>query len=149
MIKVFKEATILKRFRDIKINDFQLPENFVKTNEYEKRKYILNNKDKYKITISKEQKALITLINKFRRENNIDRLKYNETKDKQYWKELIRLLPESWLQKRTITMNYENILNMVKQRKNHKLSEWSLSFIDWARSLPYAKEFIFIDGGKE
>ena len=79
MIKVIKKATLLKRFRDIKINDFQLPENFVKTNEYEKRKYILNNKDKYKITISKEQKALITLINKFRRENNIDRLKYDET----------------------------------------------------------------------
>ena len=77
------------------------------------------------------------------------RLKYNETKDKQFWKELIRLLPESWLQKRTITMNYENILNMVRQRSNHKLSEWSKSFIEWARSLPYAEKLIFIDGGKE
>jgi Fe-S cluster biosynthesis and repair protein YggX len=69
------------------------------------------------------------------------RKKYNETKDKRYWKELIRLLPESWLQKRTITMNYENILNMVHQRKNHKLSEWSESFINWAKTLPYADEF--------
>lgn len=73
------------------------------------------------------------------------RQKYNETKDKRYWKELIRLLPESWLQKRTITMNYENVLNMVHQRKNHKLTEWSKSFIDWARSLPYAEKLIFLD----
>lgn len=72
---------------------------------------------------------------------------YNETKDKRYWKELIRLLPESWLQKRTVTMNYENLLNMCSkgQRRNHKLTEWSKSFIDWARSLPYAQKFIFID----
>lgn len=72
------------------------------------------------------------------------RQKYNETKDKRYWKELIRLLPESWLQKRTVTMNYENILNMVRQRKNHKLSEWSKSFISWAKSLPYANKLLFL-----
>lgn len=71
------------------------------------------------------------------------RQKYNETKDKRYWKELIRLLPESWLQTRTVTMNYENILNMVKYRENHKLTEWSISFMEWVKSLPYANEFIF------
>ena len=72
---------------------------------------------------------------------------YNETKDKHYWKELIRLLPESWLQKRTVTMNYENLLNMCSkgQRRFHKLTEWSESFIGWARTLPYAQELIFID----
>lgn len=72
---------------------------------------------------------------------------YNETKDKRYWKELIRLLPESWLQKRTVTMDYENLLAMCSkgQRRFHKLTEWSKSFIDWARSLPYAQELIFID----
>ena len=73
------------------------------------------------------------------------RKKYNETKDKKYWKELIRLLPESWLQKRTITMNYANILNMYWQRKNHKLTEWSKSFIDWVRNLPYAEELICVE----
>ena len=75
------------------------------------------------------------------------RQKYNETKDTRYWKELIRLLPESWLQKRTVTMNYENLLAMCSkgQRRFHKLSEWSKSFIDWARSLPYAQELIFLD----
>lgn len=69
------------------------------------------------------------------------RIAYNETKDKRYWKELIRLLPESWLQTRTVTMNYENLLNMYHQRKNHRLSEWH-QFCDWIESLPYAKEFL-------
>lgn len=73
------------------------------------------------------------------------RVHYNETKDKRYWKELIRLLPESWLQKRTITMNYENILNMYRQRKNHKLIEWSKSFCDWIKTLPYAEELICLE----
>ena len=73
------------------------------------------------------------------------RVHYNETKDKRYWKELIRLLPESWLQKRTITMNYENILNMYRQRKNHKLTEWSKSFCDWVKNLPYAEELICLE----
>ena len=72
---------------------------------------------------------------------------YIETKDKRYWKELIRLLPESWLQKRTVTMDYENLLAMCSkgQRRFHKLTEWSKSFIEWARSLPYAQELIFLD----
>ena len=82
------------------------------------------------------------------------RLKYLETKDKRYWKELIRWLPESWLQTRTVTMSYENILAMCGkgQRRFHKLNEWSgihtpvkESFIQWARTLPYAQELIFID----
>lgn len=72
------------------------------------------------------------------------RQKYNETKDKKYWKELIRWLPESWLQTRTVTMNYENILSICKQRKEHKLSEWS-AFIHWAKELPYASSLLFLN----
>jgi hypothetical protein len=78
------------------------------------------------------------------------RKSYNQTKDKRFWKELIRLLPESWLQTRTVTLNYENIRSMVHQRKDHKLNEWSgkdypsnQNFIAWARSLPYAEDLIF------
>ena len=78
---------------------------------------------------------------------------YLKTKDKRYWKELVRWLPESWLQTRTVTMNYENILAMVHQRGHHKLTEWSgdgeefinESFIKFAHSLPYSDDFIFID----
>ena len=77
------------------------------------------------------------------------RQKYLETKDKRYWKELVRWLPESWLQKRTITMNYENVRNMYFQRRNHKLTEWSESFIKWVESLPYTEELIMYDGKSE
>lgn len=70
------------------------------------------------------------------------RLKYLETKDIGYWKELIRWLPESWLQTRTITMSYENLYSIVRQRKNHKLTEWK-RFIDWVATLPYSNELIF------
>lgn len=73
------------------------------------------------------------------------RLLFLQTKDKRYWKELIRWLPESWLQTRTITLNYENILSIIHQRKNHKLDEWSKDFINWAKSLPYAKELLFLE----
>lgn len=69
------------------------------------------------------------------------RQKYLETKDKRYWKELVRWLPESWLQTRTVTFNYENLRSMYFQRRNHKLSEWH-SFIDWLKTLPYSKELI-------
>ena len=69
------------------------------------------------------------------------RQKYNETKDKRYWKELIRWLPNGWLQTRTVTMNYENLRSMYHQRENHKLTEWH-SFCDWARGLPYAEDLI-------
>lgn len=70
------------------------------------------------------------------------RLKYLETKDKAYWKELIRWLPESWLQTRTITMSYENILNIIHQRHNHKLSEWRW-LVKHFKKLPYAYELLF------
>ena len=82
------------------------------------------------------------------------RQRYLETKDKRYWKELIRWLPESWLQKRTVTMTYENLIAMCSkgQRRFHKLNEWSgqdnpnvPNFISWARTLPYAQDLIFID----
>ena len=72
------------------------------------------------------------------------RKEFNETEDRRYWKELIRLLPESWLQKRTVTMSYENVVNMYSQRMNHKLTEWSKDFIQWVYSLPYFKELFTV-----
>ena len=112
--------------------------------------------DCFEIDDYNEQLELIDPINLcVRVDNFIDdleqlRQKYLQTKDKKYWKELIRWLPESWLQTRTVTMSYENILTIVKQRENHKLNEWSGkddntkdNFVKFAETLPYAKEFIF------
>ena len=80
------------------------------------------------------------------------RKRYNDTKDKKYWRELIQFLPESWIQKRTVTLSYENVYAMIRDRHNHKLHEWSgkddmiaANFIDWAHRLPYAEQLLFID----
>lgn len=76
---------------------------------------------------------------------NLVREKYLETKDNKYFRLLRQLLPNGYLYHSTITMNYENILNMIHQRKNHRLVEWSDKFINWAKSLPYANELLFWD----
>ena len=69
------------------------------------------------------------------------RKKYNETKDKRYWRLLIQINPDGWLQKRTWTGNYQNLRNMYFARKNHKLIEWR-QFCQIIEQLPYSKELI-------
>ena len=69
------------------------------------------------------------------------RQKFVETKDKSYWYDMIQLLPSSYNQLRTVTMNYENLMNIYYARRFHKLDEWHV-VCDWIESLPYAKEFI-------
>lgn len=69
------------------------------------------------------------------------RNKYNETKDKKYWRLLIELLPQSYNQMRTWTANYEVLRNIYHARKNHKLEEWR-EFCKEIEKLPYAEEFI-------
>lgn len=73
------------------------------------------------------------------------RVAYNKTKDKCYWKELIRLLPESWLQTRMIDIDYQTLRNIYFWRKNHKLTEWHI-FCEFITTLPYAKEFLISEG---
>ena len=70
------------------------------------------------------------------------RRRYVETNDKKYWRALIQLLPESYNQKRTVTLNYENLRNIYGSRRNHKLDEWSVGFMEWIDTLPYAEELI-------
>ncbi len=69
------------------------------------------------------------------------RVKYLETKDKQLWYDIIQLLPSSYNQMRTCTLNYENLIGIYYSRKNHKLDEWHV-FCDYIRSLPYGEELI-------
>ena len=70
--------------------------------------------------------------------------KYNETKEKKYWRALIELLPESYNQRATVQLNYEVLANMYKSRKDHKLDEWH-EFCEWVESLPYSE---IITGGE-
>lgn len=70
---------------------------------------------------------------------NVAREKYLETKDKHYWWQMIQLLPSSYNQRRTISMNYENVMNIINQREHHKLDEW-VELVKILKELPYIKE---------
>ena len=72
-----------------------------------------------------------------------ERVKYNETKDKEHWHNIIQLLPTSYNQMRTVTLNYEVLINIYYARKSHKLAEWH-TLCDAIANLPYAKELILI-----
>ncbi|MBR4013415.1 MAG: hypothetical protein IKJ00_03875 [Clostridia bacterium] len=63
--------------------------------------------------------------------------------DRQSWHNIIQLLPSSYNQMRTVTMNYENLINMYYARRTHKLAEWH-TYCDWIKSLPYASELILV-----
>lgn len=67
---------------------------------------------------------------------------YLEENNKEFWYTIIQLLPSSYNQRRTITLNYETLYNIYGSRRNHKLTEWSEGFISWIKSLPYAEELI-------
>lgn len=73
---------------------------------------------------------------------NLWRKKFLKSNDKRDWWQMIQLLPSSYNQKRTIQFNYEVIRRMYHARKEHKLDEWRVTFCDWVRGLPYAKELI-------
>lgn len=82
--------------------------------------------------------ALRCMVNNLNEFRNL----YIETKDKEYWYQMIQLLPSSYNQKRTVTFNYETLRNIYGSRRNHKLDEWSVGFMGWIDSLPYAEELI-------
>ena len=70
---------------------------------------------------------------------NACRGNYLECKDKKWWWQLIQLLPSSYNQKRTVTMNYENVYTILRQRRGHKLDEWN-ELCAVLSQLPYVKE---------
>lgn len=85
-----------------------------------------------------------TALNKFIDFLEECRLKFVADKNKDEWYTIIQLLPEGYNQKRTVTMNYENLLNMYYARRGHKLSEWH-TYCDWILTLPYTKDLFFND----
>ena len=72
---------------------------------------------------------------------NTERANYNFGKMKSQWWQMIQLLPSSYNQRRTITMNYENVVTMIKQRTNHKLDEWN-EIVSILRDLPYIEDIL-------
>ena len=65
------------------------------------------------------------------------------TEDRAPWHHMIQMLPSSYNQMRTVTMNYENLIGIYYARKSHKLPEWHV-LCDWIRSLPYAEDLILV-----
>ena len=72
-----------------------------------------------------------------------ERVKFNETKDRAYWHNMIQLLPSSYNQLRTVSMNYEVLINIYYARKSHKLAEWH-TLCDAIKALPYAENLILV-----
>ena len=72
-----------------------------------------------------------------------ERVKYIETKDKAHWMNMIQLLPTSYNQLRTVTMNYEVLIGIYYARRTHKLSEWH-TLCEAIEKLPYAENLILI-----
>ena len=72
---------------------------------------------------------------------NAQRQYFIETHDKKHWWQMIQLLPSSYNQRRTVTMNYENVVSIIQLRTGHKLDEWN-AFVEVLRGLPYVDELI-------
>ena len=72
-----------------------------------------------------------------------ERQKFNETKEKAHWHNMIQLLPSSFNQMRTVTLNYEVLINIYYARRHHKLAEWH-TLCEAIEALPYAKELILV-----
>ncbi len=76
----------------------------------------------------------------------VERVKFCEDKkNKQAWINMIQMLPTSYNQMRTVTLNYENLINMYYARRTHKLHEWH-DLCDWIMTLPYAEQLIAVKG---
>ena len=74
-----------------------------------------------------------------------ERQRFNETKDKAAWHNMIQLLPSSYNQLRTVTLNYEVLINIYYARRTHKLGEWH-TLCEAIKALPYARELILVKG---
>ena len=77
-----------------------------------------------------------------------ERVKFVETKDKQHWHNMIQMLPSSYNQLRTVTLNYEVLINIYYARRTHKLGEWH-TLCEAIEGLPYADELILVKGRTE
>ena len=113
--------------RDLTLDDFSC-EHLIGNDPVEGRSF--SSKSLLDITIG--------VINQYRR-------KYQETRNKTFWWQMIQLLPSSYNQKRTVMLNYEVLAKIYAERENHKLDEWK-EFRKWIESLEYSE---LITGGKE
>lgn len=113
--------------RDLTLDDFSC-EHLISNDPVEGRSF--SSKSLLDITIG--------VINQYRK-------KYQETRNKTFWWQMIQLLPSSYNQKRTVMLNYEVLAKIYSERENHKLDEWK-DFRKWIESLEYSE---LITGGNK
>ena len=118
--------------KEINIDNFQATLNNLVVTEN-----TISHGDEYSLVIEDYWEDIITMCENLRQ-------KYLLTKDKRYWRALIEILPQSYLQTRTWSANYAILRNIYFQRKDHKLSEWH-EFCEWVESLPYSEDLITIE----
>ena len=111
--------------KEFTLDDFSCEHLFIDEDDYDLTK---------RMRVSSCQQLLLGTIAVL----NASRNKYLETKDKDYWWQMIQLLPSSYNQKRTVMLNYEVLANIYKSRKNHKLDEWR-ELCKWIESLSYSE----------
>lgn len=116
--KVGTVANSCSTMHKIQAKEFTL-DDFSHEHLGEKSLYILND--------------LIHYLNAVRKAFN------SEPNRKDYWWQMIQLLPSSYNQKRTVMLNYEVLASIYKSRKNHKLDEWAVGFMNWIKNLPYSE----------
>lgn len=115
--------------------------------EFDEGKYLTISKNpiahggEYEVTYEEYINDILYMCNKLRDD-------FLETNDKDYWRALVQILPNAYLQTRTWTANYAILRNIYFQRKNHKLKEWH-QFCDWIKSLPYSTELITLGDENE
>ena len=97
--------------------------------------------DDFELDNNVDQLFFTTVLTELNRLRNL----YIETGDYDYFRAIRQTLPSSYKYMSTVTMTYENVYSMIQQRKNHKLKEWSVDFVQWARSLPQARLLLFFE----
>ena len=117
-----------------KITSYQITPDFFSIDEDWDELIAFEDDDGVTCTITEAYAGVVEICESLRQ-------KYLESKDKRYWRALISILPNGWMQKRTVTLNYQVLRAMYFARRHHKLQEWH-DFCTWIESLPYAKELI-------
>ena len=91
------------------------------------------------ITLNQYRNEYLKTLKQLKNDMERDEMLRLQKLKKDYWWQMIQLLPSSYNQKRTVMLNYEVLANIYESRKNHKLDEWSVGFIEWIESLPYSE----------
>lgn len=120
------------------INDFS--HEHLLDNSLESSMYILETIVAY-LNVFRDNYLMIS--EELKKDMERDEMLKLQEEGKEWWWQMIQLLPSSYNQRRTIQLNYEVLTNMYYSRKNHKLDEWR-EFCDWIKSLPYSNELITI-----